>query len=71
MQKKFDFYSAFDAVLGELAEEIAWHYQGADLMAAGPSVNNVGLGVAKLLEVGYEPSPAATDLIARYRRQQN
>jgi hypothetical protein len=71
LPSKIDFYAAFDAVLGELAEEIDWQYEGADIIAAGPSVKNVELGVAKLREVGYEPSVAAVHLLSRYRRQQN
>lgn len=71
LSRKIEFYAAFDAVLGELAEEIAWQYEGSDIIAAGPSVKNVELGVAKLKEVGYEPSAAAVELISRYRRQQN
>jgi hypothetical protein len=68
---KIGFYAAFDAVLGELASELAWRYERDDMMAIGLSVSNVQRGVAKLREVGYEPSLAAVDLIARYHRQQN
>jgi hypothetical protein len=71
MSKKIDFCAAFDAVLGELAEEIAWQYEDSDIIVAAPSVRNIELGVSKLREVGYEPSGAAVDLLTRYRHQQN
>lgn len=29
---ELEFYAAFDAVLGELAEEIAWRYEGGDII---------------------------------------
>jgi len=36
---ELEFYAAFDAVLGELAEEIAWRYEGGDII--GYSENRV------------------------------
>lgn len=71
MSSKIEFYAAFDAVLGELAEEIDWQYAGEDIIAAGPSVKNVEVAVAKLRDAGYEPSMSAVNLLSRYRRQQN
>ncbi|MCS4089350.1 hypothetical protein [Rhizobium sp. BK176] len=66
-----EFAEAMNEVVRELAEEIAWRYEGGDMMAASPAIEKIAKTVAVLKEARYEPSEAAVNLLAQYKRQQN
>lgn len=63
--------AAIDGVARELAEEIAWRYEGSDVMAASESVARIEAAAQYLKSVNYQPSQSILNLIERYSREQN
>jgi hypothetical protein len=66
-----EFAEAMNEVIREIAEEVAWRYEGDDMIAAVPALQKLERAVAVLKETRYEPSQTAVDLLAKYKRRQN